>query len=93
MVQQGINQRLNDQQMDLQQINQNVNNKINDVQREMDQKADLDGRQDQTADMMRSEVENVKREMEDVLQTKINENHELIEESAKRMDALIKEAN
>jgi len=59
----------------------------------MDQKADLDGRQDQTAETIRSEVEGVKREMEDVLQTKINENHQLIEESAKRMDALIKEAN
>ena len=38
-------------------------------------------------------MEAIKQEMNDVLTAKINENHALIEESARRMDALIKEAN
>ncbi len=42
---------------------------------------------------MRQEMDNVKKEMQEVLETKINENHRVIEESARRMDALIKEAN
>jgi hypothetical protein len=38
-------------------------------------------------------MNDIKEEMKEVLETKINENHGLIEESARRMDALIKEAN
>jgi len=77
----------------MQQINQHVNNKVNEIMRDVDQKLDVDNKQDEQHEALRGEMDSIKNEMQEVLQNKINENHALIEESAKRMDALIKEAN
>lgn len=54
-----------------------------DIQREVDSKANIDQKQDQLAQQVLREMEQIKQEMNDVLTTKINENHALIEESAR----------
>ena len=79
--------------MDIQQINQHVNNKMNEMVWEMETKLQVDNGLDDKHEQMRRDMETIKTEIQEVLQTKINENHALIEESARRMDALIKEAN
>jgi len=59
----------------------------------METKLQVDNGLDDKHEQMRRDMETIKTEIQEVLQTKINENHALIEESARRMDALIKEAN
>lgn len=75
----------------MQALNQNVAQRVQDIQRDLDSKPNQDPAA--ASAQVLNEVDAMKQEINDVLTNKINENHQLIEESARRMDALIKEAN